>query len=139
VGAFSRSHSGTVSDVYAGLGPTKVEYDAAGVSLGAGARLRFTPNFHMDVKLEFGLGSGDMTLTTPGFIWNQTKDQGYSSTSLLVGGYYTIGRHGPQFGIELGAQDFYGDFEIWNNGGYWSEGYVEGTGGVINMVLGFRF
>ncbi len=44
-----------------------------------------------------------------------------------------------QIGLELGSQSFVGNFQIWNNAGYWSDGKVEGSGGIINLVVGVYF
>lgn len=134
IGIFGRNHSGYVSVV-----STDIEYDAGGLSGSAGIRFKTSENFCLEAKLEIGLGSGKPTLSTPGFIWNSTKEGAYSSTSLIVGGYYTVGSPGLQIGIEFGSQSFVGEFQIWNNAGYWADGKVEGSGGFTNLVVGYRF
>lgn len=139
IGGFSRTHSGAVSDVFRGVNATRVDYDASGLVLGAGVRFKVSPHFNLEGKIELGLGSGNATLSTPGFIWNHTREREYVSTSLIIGGYFIAGKPGPQLGLEVGLQDFSGDFQIWNNGGYWSDGNVMGGGALIKMVVGMRF
>ncbi len=139
IGFFNRRHSGTVDDLFAGLPPTKVDYNASGLDLGAGVRVKANANLHFEGKLELGLGSGKPDLTTPGVIWNQTKEDSYVSATVLIGAYYTFTMPRLQLGLEVGAQSFSGDFQIFNNAGFWEDGKVEGSGGVINFVLGYRF
>jgi hypothetical protein len=136
VGIFGRNHAGHVDDLFL---PTDVEYDAGGLSGSAGISIAADNNLHFEGRLELALGSGKPTLTSPNAVWNTTKEGGYSSTSLILGGYYTISRPGLQIGLELGAQSFTGNFQIWNNGGFWTDGKVKGSGGTANLVIGYRF
>lgn len=134
LGLFGRSHSGHYNAV-----PTDIKYDAGGISAAAGAGVKANENIHFEGKLEIGIGSGKPTLTTPGFIWNPVKEGIYSSASLIVGGYYTVAKPGLQIGLELGTQSFIGNFQIWNNAGYWVDSNVKGSGGIANLVFGYQF
>lgn len=136
VGIFGRSHEGNVPDPVL---PTDVQYDAGGVSGTAGIGFKADQNLHFEGRVELDLGSGKPTLTTPGFAWNSVKDGGYSAFSLIFGGYYTFSKPGLQLGFELGAQSFVGEFQIWNNAGFWEDSKVKGSGGLANLVIGFRF
>ena len=137
IGVFGRNHKGQVADPVL---PTDVEYSAAGLSGSAGISVKASDNFHFEGRFELDLGSGKPTLTTPGFVWNTTREGGYAATSLILGGYYTISKPGLQLGLELGAQSFVGNFQIWNSiTGSWMAGKVKGTGGTANLVIGYRF
>jgi hypothetical protein len=119
--------------------PSKVEYRASGVALTGGIRVRPAKNFHFEGRLELGLGDGELELSTIDFLWNEIQEEGYASFALIAGGYYTFSRPRLQVGLELGLQGFTGDFRIWNNAGFWSEGTVEGGGGTLNVTVGYRF
>ncbi len=136
VGLFGRTHEGDVNDPFL---PTHVQYDAGGVSGTAGIGVVAGPNFHMEGRVELDLGSGSPTLTTPGAIWNSTRDGGYAAWDLIVGGYYTVSQPGLQIGLELGVQSFSGDFQIMNGFGFWDDAKVKGSGGIANLVIGVRF
>jgi len=89
VGVFGRQHSGRVTDpVFPG--PTDIDYDAAGVSGSIGVSFKANDNLHFEGRFELGIGSGEPTLTTPGFLWNPVREGAYSSTSFMFGGYFTI-------------------------------------------------
>ncbi len=136
VGLFGRHHEGQFLDLGA---PTDVEYDAGGLSGSAGVGIKANETLHFEGRLEIALGTGKPTLTTPGLIWHETRAGGYSAVSLILGGYATISKPGLQLGLELGAQSFTGNFQIWNSAGYWNDGKVKGSGGTINLVVGYRF
>jgi hypothetical protein len=136
VGLFGRQHSGSVDDP---IRPTDIKYDAGGVSGSIGASVKANESLHFEGRFELGLGSGKPTLTTPGFVWNEVQEGGYSSASLIFGGYYTVNKPGVQIGLELGTQSFVGNFKIWNNAGYWADAKVKGSGGIFNLVFGYRF
>jgi hypothetical protein len=135
-GLFARKHSGSDNDP---IVPVTLDYKAAGLSLTGGIGIKANANLHFEGKLELGLGSGEPTMSSPGFVFNSTDSGSYSSVSFIVGGYYTVSSPGFQIGLELGTQTFEGDFKIWNNGGFWSDGTVEGSSGTVNLVLGYRF
>ena len=135
-GLFARKHSGSDNDP---VTPVTLDYKAAGLSLTGGIGIKANDNLHFEGKLELGLGAGEPTLSSPGFVFNSTDSGAYSSVSLIVGAYYTVSSPGFQIGMELGAQSFEGDFKIWNSGGFWSSGTVEGSSGTINLLLGYRF
>jgi len=137
-GLFSRRHSG--SGTIAALSEqTTIDYDAGGLSLAGGLRIKANENFHFEVKLEIAGGQGDVKLSTPNFVWDQTRDGSYASVGLIAGWYYAFSKPGFQLGLELGAQSFTGDFEIWNNAGRWEDASVSGSSGIANLVLGYRF
>jgi hypothetical protein len=136
-GIFARNHKGSIDDLF--FPPTDVKYDAAGVSGSAGVSIRANENFHVEARFELDLGSGKPTLDSPVVIWNPVRARGYAATSLIVGGYLTLGRPGLQLGLELGAQSFEGDFQIENNFGFWEDAKVKGSGGTANLVIGYRF
>lgn len=139
IGFFDREHAGTVSDSFAGLTPTGVEYNVQGVTFGAGIRVKASDNLHFEGRLEAGAGEGKPNLSTIGVVWNDVKKGSYASFSLIVGTYFTISKPGLQLGLELGAQSFSGDFQIFNSGGFWSDADVHGSGGIANLVIGYRF
>ncbi len=139
VGFFKRTHSGSVQDVFAGLPQTSVDYDAAGLNLGAGVRIKPNENLHFEGKVEFSVGTGKPTLSTPGFFWNQINDEDYEAVSLVIGTYYTFTKPGLQAGLEVGYQSFTGHFQILDSFGFWNDGRVEGSGPIVNFVVGFRF
>lgn len=131
VGIFGRDHEG--SDPFSAA---DVEYSAAGLSGSVGVSIKANENFHFEGRLELALGSGEPTFS-PSF--GPTREGSYAATSLILGGYYTLSRPGLQLGLELGAQSFVGNFEIWNTAGFWADGKVKGTGGTANLVIGYRF
>jgi hypothetical protein len=136
VGLFGRDHKGHIDDpVY----PTDVKYEASGLSGSAGVSIKANESIHFEGRFELALGRGKPTLTTPGFAWNTIQDGNYVATGIILGGYVTMKDPRLQFGLELGAQSFDGKFQIWNNGGYWSDGEVKGSGGTANLVIGYRF
>jgi hypothetical protein len=136
VGLFSRTHSGNINDPSL---PTTVDYEAVGLSLGAGIGIKASDHLHFEGKLEFGLGSGDGTLSSPGVVFNETESSGYTSVSIIVGAYYTVSSPGFQIGLELGTQSFSGDFDIRSNFGGWETITVEGSNSTANLVVGVRF
>lgn len=135
-GLFSREHSGYDRDPFF---PTQIDYAAGGVSLGAGVGIQASPKAHFEGRLEIGLGSGEPTFSTPGAVWNPVQSGPYASVSLILGGYITFSTPGLQLGLELGTQSFSGNFQIWNNAGFWDDAKLNGSGGMVNAVLGFRF
>lgn len=136
VGFFGRQHSGKIDDP---TRSTKVDYDAAGVSLAGGLRLKSSERFHFELKVEVGLGSGGVTMDSPSYGGSNTRDDTYSSAALIAGWYYSFSKPGFQLGLELGAQSFTGDFQIRNSMGRWDTGRVTGSGGTANATLGFHF
>jgi hypothetical protein len=136
VGLFSRDHEGHVDDPVL---PTDVKYEASGLSGSAGISIKANELVHFEGRFELALGRGKPTLSTPGFVWNMTQDGAYTATGIIFGGYITMKDPRLQIGLELGAQSFTGKFQIWNNGGYWSDGEVKGSGGTANLVVGYRF
>jgi hypothetical protein len=136
VGLFERDHKGYVDDPVL---PTDVKYEASGLSGSAGISIKANKLVHFEGRFELAFGTGKPTLSTPGYIWNDTRDGNYVSTGIIMGGYVTMRNPRLQIGLELGAQSFTGKFQIWNNGGYWSDGEVRGSGGTANLVLGYRF
>ncbi len=139
VGIFGRNHKGEMLTVDFVPMPTEVKYSAGGLSGSAGVGIKANETFHFEGRFELALGVGKPTFTTPGVIWNPVKEGGYASSSLIVGGYATIGKPGLQIGLELGVQSFTGDFQIWNDAGFWEDGKVKGSGGTVNLVVGYRF
>ena len=135
-GLFGRTHSG---DFIVIGQPARVDYRAGGLSLGAGAGVKASDRLHFEGKLELGLGSGELDLSTPGVIQRPRERGSYSSVSLIFGGYFTISQPGLQVGLELGSRSFRGDFKIWNDAGFWNHGNVKGNGGIVNLVVGYRF
>jgi hypothetical protein len=136
VGLFGRDHEGHVDDPVL---PTDVKYEASGLSGSAGISIKANELVHFEGRFELALGRGKPTLSTPGFVWNTTQDGAYTATGIIFGGYITMKDPRLQIGLELGAQSFTGKFQIWNNGGYWSDGEVKGSGGTANLVVGYRF
>lgn len=136
VGLFGREHNGNIPDPTL---PTDIKYDAGGVSGSIGGSFRANKNVHFEGRLELGIGSGKPTLTAPGFIFNSVRPGVYSSASLIVGGYYTFAAPGVQLGLELGVQSFVGNFQIFNNAGFWSDAKVSGNNAIGNLIAGYRF
>ena len=136
LGIFGREHKGQVNIPFM---PTDVKYDASGLSGSVGVSIPAAERVHFEGRVELALGQGKPTLSTPGVVWNATKEGDYTAASLIVGGYYTFSKPSFQLGLELGAQSFEGKFKIWNNVGAWSDGKVKGSGGTANLVLGYRF
>jgi hypothetical protein len=136
VGIFGRTHKGNVPDPFL---PTDVQYDAAGLSGTAGVGVKANENLHFEGRAELDLGRGKPSLSTPGAVWNSVQEGDYVAWDLIVGGYYTVGKPGLQIGLELGVQTFSGEFQIWNNAGFWNDGKVKGNGGIANLVVGVRF
>ena len=133
LGAFGRSHKGHIP-----FFPADVEYNAAGISGSAGISIAAGKNIHFEGRFELALGAGKPTQTTSFASGNPTRDGGYAAASLILGGYYMFSKPGLQLGLELGAQSFVGNFQIWN-GGVWEDGKVKGTGGTANLVIGYGF
>ncbi len=137
IGFFHRQHSGEIQDLSI---PIKVDYSVSGMSIAPGARLRISDTLNFEVKFDIGLSNaGQVTLNSPGVNWNATKKGDYGSVSLIVGGYYLFKSSSIRVGVEVGMQEFEGDFEIWSNGGSWSSGNVTGERGTANIVCGFQF
>jgi hypothetical protein len=135
LGAFGRNHKGHMSGPFF---PTDVEYSAAGMSGSAGISIAASKKFHFEGRFELAVGVGKPSLTAPFAPGSPTRDGGYAAASLLLGGYFTFSKPGLQLGLELGAQSFVGNFQIWN-GGVWEDGKVKGTGGTANLVIGYGF
>lgn len=139
-GLFSRVHSGSGIVPLNGLYyPTTVDYEANGISLGVGVGIISSNNLHFEGKFEYGFGSGDGSMDTPGFIWNPTSDGPYTSASIIVGVYYTVSQPGFQIGLELGRQAFKGEYDIAVTGGGSMTVEVEGSGAIASLVIGGRF
>ncbi len=136
VGLFGRTHKGNVPDPFV---PTDVKYDASGISGTVGIGIPASPNFHFEGRVELDLGRGEPTLSSPTVAFNSTQDGDYVAGELIFGGYYTVSKPGLQLGLELGVQSFTGEFQIWNNAGFWNDAKVKGSGGIINFVIGARF
>ncbi len=137
IGLFGRDHKGHIDDLFAP--PTDVEYSASGLSGSAGVSIKANEKFHFEGRFELAVGEGKPKLTSPVAIWNPVKEGAYAAGSLILGGYFTISNPGLQLGLELGAQSFVGDFQIWNDVFGWEDGKVRGTGGTANLVLGYHF
>jgi hypothetical protein len=132
VGVFGRDHEG--SDPFSS---DEVKYSAAGLSGSAGISVKANQNLHFEGRLELALGSGEPTFTPS---LGPTKEGSYVATSLIFGGYFTISKPGLQLGLELGAQSFVGNFQLWDDFvGAWVDGKVKGSGGMANLVIGYRF
>lgn len=137
IGFFHRQHSEEIHDLTI---PLKVDYSVTGMSIAPGVRFRISDAFNVEVKLEAGLSSeGRVTLDSPGIDWNATKAGNYGSVSLIAGGYYLFKGSSLRIGVEVGMQEFRGDFKIWSNSGNWSSGNVSGEGETVNMVCGYQF
>jgi hypothetical protein len=134
LGAFGRNHKGHIP-----FFSDDMEYSAAGISGSAGISIAASKKFHFEGRFELALGAGKPTQTTSFASGNPTRDGGYAAASLLLGGYFTFSKPGLQLGLELGAQSFVGNFQVWNNAGFWEDGKVKGTGGTANLVIGYRF
>jgi hypothetical protein len=137
VGFFGRDHKGHIGDLF--YPPTDVEYSASGLCGSAGVSIKANEKVHFEGRFELAVGEGKPKLTSPVAIWHPVKEGVYSAGALILGGYFTISNPGLQLGLELGVQTFEGDFQIWNSGGFWSDGNVTGTGGTANLVVGYRF
>jgi hypothetical protein len=135
-GLFARTHSGKDNDPSL---PTTIDYKAKGLSLGVGIGIKASDHLHFEGKLDFGFGSGDGTLSSPGIVFNETEASGYTSVSMILGAYYTVSSPGFQIGLELGAQSFSGDFDIRSNFGGWETLRVKGSNSTANLVVGVRF
>jgi hypothetical protein len=135
-GTFFRAHDGHVSDPVA---PTDIKYNAIGIDGSVGLSIRANENLNFEGRLELGIGIGKPTLTTPGYVWNDTENGAYASASLIFGAYYTFSKPGFQLGLELGAQSFEGKFKIKNSYGNSVDGTTKGNGGIANIVAGYRF
>ncbi len=135
-GIFGRSHQGSIGDAF--FPSTDVEYDAGGLSATAGVGIKFNENFHMEGRVEFDLGSGKPT-TALGFFGSSVREGSYTAAELIFGGYYTVSKPGLQVGLELGAQSFTGNFQITDTSGFWNDAKVKGSGGIVNLVIGWRF
>ncbi len=132
IGVFGRDHEGREQ-----FSATDVEYSAAGLSGSAGISIKAERNLHFEGRLELALGVGEPTFSP--FI-GPTREGGYAAASLILGGYYTFSKPGLQLGLELGAQSFVGNFEIWDDfTGSWVDGKVKGSGGTVNLVIGYGF
>jgi hypothetical protein len=136
-GIFARNHKGNINDVL--FPPTSVEYKAAGLSGTVGVGVNANANLHFEGRLELDLGRGKPTLTSPFAFYNSVTDGAYGAAAVIVGGYYTVGKPGLQIGLELGVQSFSGEYQIWNNFGFWNDAKEKGSGGIANFVIGARF
>jgi hypothetical protein len=84
-----------------------------GMSIAPGARLRINDTLNFEVKFDIGLSNaGQVTLNSPGVNWNATKKGDYVSASLIVGGYYLFKSSSIRVGVEVGMQEFEGDFNM---------------------------
>jgi hypothetical protein len=135
-GVFRRRHSGSGTD---DVDRTSVDYDATGVCLAGGLRIKASERFHFEAKVEVGMGQGKAQLRSPTVVWNRTDGGRYTSAAIMAGWYYVFNRPGLQLGLEVGGQRFTGEFDIWHNAGYWVRGKVKGDGGMAHVVLGYRF
>jgi hypothetical protein len=135
-GVFQRSYSGTFFD---DTDTTSMDYDATGVCLAGGIRIKANERFHFEAKVEIGRGRGKVALESPTVVWNRTDDGRYTSAAVMAGWYYVFSRPGLQLGLEVGGQEFTGEFDIWHNTGRWVSGKVKGEGGLAHLVLGYRF
>lgn len=136
VGVFGRQHSGKIIER---TRTTTMKYDASGVSLAGGLRLKASERFHFEIKVEVGVGQGGVKLESPNYAWNKTRDSTYSSVATIAGWYYAFSKPGLQLGLEIGAQSFTGEFDIWNTAGHWDSGKITGSSGIANLALGFHF
>ncbi len=137
IGVFGRNHKG--QGTVQAPPDTDVEYSAGGLSGSAGISIKADENLHFEGRFELDLGSGKPTLSSS-VPWPPVREGGYAATSLILGGYYTISKPGLQLGLELGAQSFVGNFQIWDGTtGSWVDGKVKGSGGTVNLVIGYRF
>jgi hypothetical protein len=135
VGAFNRTHSGNFDSA-----PLNLDYKATGFSIAPGVGFKVNENLHFEGRLELDYSpSGTVSLSSPGVVFNETQSGVYTSSSLIGGIYYTFYKPGFQLGFELGFQSFEGDFKIWNNSGYWTDGKVKGSGAIANLAFGVRF
>jgi hypothetical protein len=131
-GIFGRDHEG--NDPFS---VTHITYSAAGLSGSAGISIAADNHLHFEGRLELALGSGEPTFSP---FSGPTRKGSYAATALIFGGYYTISRPGLQIGLELGAQSFVGNFQIFDSTfGTWVDGKVKGSGGTANLVIGYRF
>lgn len=128
-GLFSRTHTGN----YPTQPQNKVEYDAVGMSLGAGVGIKASDHLHFEGKIELGMGAGNGKITAPKYVGSTSERGGYGSFSLILGAYYTVSKPGFQVGFELGTQAFSGEFK------YGGNEKVEGGGSTANLVVGYRF
>jgi hypothetical protein len=136
-GAFSRRHEGKINDLSF---PAKVDYSVAGLSFAPGVRVRINDTWNFEGRIEAGFGnSGKLTLDSPGVIWNDTKKGDYQSISLIAGMYYLFKNTTSRLGLEIGMQEFNGDFEIRTNGGIWTAANVTGRSAIANIVYGIQF
>src|SRR5271169_218950 len=132
-GFFVRDHAG--SDIL--ISQNKIDYYAAGFSLGIGMGIKANDHLHFEGKTELGLGDGNAKITAPGQVVGSTTPGEYASLSLIAGAYYTFSKPGFQIGLELGAQTFSGNFKYNSNSSY--DETVEGSNGTANLVVGYRF
>jgi len=137
-GYFSRQHSGS-ENIGVGFGSTTFDYDAKGYTIVGGMGFKASENARWEARIELGMGEGKPSLSTPGFSWNNTDSGTYTSTSVIVGGYYAFSKPGLELGLELGSQTFDGDWKIWSNNGYWMDSNVKGSSSIINFIFGYRF
>lgn len=102
-------------------------------------RFKATSNLNFETRIEAGAGEGKPDISTPGWAWHEVKEKGYAFFSFIVGTYYTFPMPRIQLGVEIGAQSFTGDFQIWNSSGFWNDADVSGSGGIVNLAVGYRF
>lgn len=136
VGLFHRQHTGKIDDLSM---PTKVDYSVTGMSIAPGLRLRINDAWNFEWKGEIGIGEGQVTLNSPGVNWNATKKANYGSLSMIFGLYYLFKNSASRVGLELGGQEFRGDFEILSNSSGWTRGSVTGSNYTGNIVYGIQF
>jgi hypothetical protein len=132
-----RTHSGKADDP---LIQGTINYEASGLCFSGGLWIKPSDRLHIEVKAEFGFGSGWATLSNTRFVSGQTQGRSYVSGSAILGLYYSASNLGFQVGLELGWQSFGGDFEVQNSASkHWEGGSVEGSGVTANVALGYRF
>lgn len=134
-GIFSRMHAGYDTDAP----PTHIDYDAAGVNLGIGIGIKASETVHFEGRAEMGLGRGKPTFTPSLGPLISVEPGGYSSFTFIAGAYVTLGKPGFQVGVEVGTQSFGGRFTIQDIFGQSISGMANGSGGIANLVLGYRF
>lgn len=137
LGLFKRQHPGEIESLSI---PIKMDYSVLGMSIAPGVRFRINDSLNIEGKIEVGISnSGKVTLDSPGIGWNDTKRDDYASVSLIIGCYYLLGNSASKIGLEVGYQEFEGDFQIWSNSGNWSGGNVSGTHATVNLIYGIQF
>jgi hypothetical protein len=137
IGLFYRYHPGEINSLSI---PIKIEYSGFGLSMAPGLRYRISDAWNVEWKMEVGIGeTKKVTLDSPGVDWNATKEGNYMSVSPIIGCYYLLKNNTKRVGLELGYQNFSGDFEILSNNGKRSEGNISGVNPTANIIYGVQF